>query len=449
MIKNWCAALAASACLLAGCGGGGREGATASPLTTSAGDELRRLSPTLVTQDHSSTDPVVNVSQAVNRSASDWVVSGLTSGTDNVMAITPMAQAYLGTLIRAARGDTLAEIDAQIAARSLDGLASALLPAGVSRDVLGKQGSLFRQDFLNSIQRVSPATRVSYWSAFEVDDAGYLPDRTMRSSALDSWYAMASQGRDIRLLQEDRFGLSVDMPGGIPLPALYSMEDGSSSLVNTQTWTDGAKEVAAPGFTAEVLQAGDYFVMTVSPTAGKLADWTADRLSQSIAETQTKVASGHATSGRLTLIPGQHAVTLDPSRLLPNAKLAFNPIQADLRGLDLQGGTYLVSLPASAQLSISMVGLSISSTMTLGYVYEKGNVHQSPVPLGSGFLGPIHSSISFDSRSPPPPCPSDMEQLRSTFLVVLDSQGQVVLLTALRSPHIDPADIPLCTMVRP
>ena len=105
------------------------------------------------------------------------------------------------------------------------------------------------------------------------------------------------------------------------------------------------------------------------------------------------------------------------------ANLVYDEVNADFRGLDDKGGTYVQGLSPPATLRIFLSGLEIQAAHAMAFTYSPRNVNGPPYGSASG------AQLFSPCNSPVWPVPD----LRNFFLVILDARDWVVSLTAVRT----------------
>jgi hypothetical protein len=431
---------------LGGCGGGG-----AAPEASVAGVEpptdlapLSAASTLLPTSASASVDaaPV----QGVNASAIHWLGERLGSdNASNLAVVMPLSQAFLWNLSRAAQGETLSGFQAGIVAGSLEDVMQASM-APVDRQVWGMTGTLFKRAFLSSVQHAGPQTPLNSLSTAEADFSQLWEEpafnAAIASAGLTTQWDKMTGSYLAKLVTIDQFSAAISMPGGVLRDVAYASTHSASSrkVRPAMVWSDQVKQLAGEGYELAYLKAASHTVMTITPTNAALGNWSSAQWRAAVEASLRSVAAGEGVAGELVLLNDGYALNVDMARLVSPDWLGFSTVNADMRGLDLVGGTHVELVGSQAALSVGVSGITLTAATGVVHKYSPQNVNQfSDVYFTIGEVSPVSAVVFtsyFGSGGIPsqPECPSDMRKASPSFLVVLDANAQVLFMAAMSSP---------------
>jgi len=196
--------------------------------------------------------------------------------------------------------------------------------------------------------------------------------------------------------------------------------------------TTNVQRHTGAGFTAEAIAAGEYTVMTIRPGAASLTDFAALRLEAALSESVSALIDVASAPAAGEMVLPIAALSLDTADIQADgaAALAFDEVNANLRGLDGVGGTYARASSPTGLLQIGSAGLTLQAANALAFDFSPRNVY-----------GPGYAAGDFLALFPPwtgqvngpsmPACGPD-DDLSSFYLVILDSRRLVVSLAAIR-----------------
>lgn len=368
--------------------------------------------------------------------AGTWLPPVDTTQSADPAVIMPLAQAHWRNVSRAAQGTLSAQANSLAAQPVM--AAFLVAPLGsLDRQVWGQREHLFNNSFLKDLRLVSAVSAVNAYTAAPLDFARSQELASADFSAsivgtvgLSGW-TQFTQKTSTRLVQFDHGVWTWPLQGGQATQAVVS--DGAGRLYQTAStvWRDRVRAVTGADYAARVVgQQGAESVLYITPTDGNLSAWSGVRLSQVVDEAVAAAASDSATAGELILPLQTHALRLELSSVVKGLERAFDPLQADLRGLDLQGGTYLKTLDAYASLDVMADGLKVEARTGLAFVHDPRNPFQGTG--GSAFnyfqnsLGLLQGSIG----QPTLPGCGDAQRVRPGFLILLGAQRQLMAVVA-------------------
>jgi hypothetical protein len=180
-------------------------------------------------------------------------------------------------------------------------------------------------------------------------------------------------------------------------------------------------------------------VLTLQPNNSNLAAYAASRLQPALDEAiQTLVlgrgaAAARVADGELRLPLGELSPSSSPlaSWTRSGITLPFNEANANLLGLDGQGGTYLRRMvEAAPRLTISADGLLARQELVVVAQYSPRNVHSTYGAFTSMYTGVVNfvGPICLEYAQPVP-------DITPMFLAWVDKHGWIQGLVALRAPQ--------------
>ena len=102
----------------------------------------------------------------------------------------------------------------------------------------------------------------------------------------------------------------------------------------------------------------------------------------------------------------------------------MNEVNANLRGLDGLGGTYLRTSTATSDMSLVADGLYYNGSQSMDFVFSPLNA------FGPGFTGGA-GSVSVNPGFGLPACPAETVDLRPFYLAVVQANGNIAMLARL------------------
>lgn len=341
----------------------------------------------------------------IGQRSRDWAVSVLAApdGDLNANAVTvpPLYFALAHTVASAARGETLAALRLKVAQPSNANVESGLMQ-GVARRVSAAPDAVFSGEFMNAI---SMAGRPGTWQSLELralSAAVVAADPKLRLSIYDQ------VGRHWPWAQVQPFSGTFAGHGmllNVPMLRI------SGFVLRHVTATYAAVGMPLPDST---------WLIQVTPGAA-LAEWPASSLSGALADVAAAIAArpvSAAAAGDMVLPVGfaGSAVGMDDRR---GMALAMDHVNANLKGLDGVGGTFLNAPTGSAHLSLAADGLRYGGDQYMGFVFSASNVHSAGLGYTNVTLGPVF----------PPPCPTAGVDLRPSYLAVMHANGSIAVLS--------------------
>lgn len=364
----------------------------------------------------------------------------------NPVVLPPLVYASARALAAAAQGDTLAQLDTLLAGRislAPDATTAAWQTGQVASAGWAAQGFKLARSFLRAVD--SSDGRLAAWS---LADAAFAAGSASSDAALTQ--ALAAQGlaltdfaatNNLRLLLTHALKLSGGWPAGYTFDGLFEVGPQDLLALPLLRVRTGVKRLAGTDYTADLLAAGPLRVLALRPTAGTLHAFATTRLAPALAAAvQTLVMDGAGTAGELLLPLGPLALdaAVDAPIQRAGVTLAFDEVNANLRGLDELGGTYAQVKSAPARLVVSADGLALSAAHGLGLTYSVRNVNSGYGVIVTNSGG----SVAFPVSGPCTPV-WPVADLRSFFLAVLDSRGALLALVAVQHPS-GTAFVPTC-----
>lgn len=430
-----------AACALSACGGGGGGGEGKSGTQAAAGEPSSTVS--AYAAQRGSAAPTVSALDAPAiadatrllaiedlQGRVDEASSGSTA-LDNQLALPPLDLAHAATLLAAARGQTASQLQQRF---TLTPAVDAWLRTGspVARQVWSQRGAPVLLSFLRQVDFTGPANRGN-WQA---GDIGFPSIETGFVAAL----AQASEDlypylfdTDTRLAVVDALKSRITWPEAQVIQGRFQDDGGYSRHVSVVVVTQGVVRHAGTGYAANAYTAGGRTVLAIVPdgSTSLRGFLSSGQLDQAIRESAAAVQGPAAASlpaGELRLPQGKAGLkpSVDGWLRRRGADLAYNEIQADMRGLDGQGGTYVRMHRPPSLLKVDAAGFALDSAYAAAFTYSPRNVNGPGGGGGTsaGVIISVDTGPDFEHCSPTP-------ELRSFFLVVLDENAAVLSLAAI------------------
>ncbi len=414
-----------------GSAGTGSPAASASVVTLPSYVALRQASNT------APATPAADVSAgllAANQHAAVEHLNQVLPGNDNVAVVPPLTLAVLRSLGAAASGNSLAEIG-KLFDLAPTPYASLQQTGHVTSQWWAERGQRFGTGFLSAI------------------DTPKLGSPPATSSFAETGFGDGTAGSDSAFMQglmaasADLSINAFDTPANIRLLALHSLnaktawtavqpfdgvfERGADDMLRLPMVrvSNGVVRHVGTDFTADLLPAGDYALLTLRPAPGTLDAFASTRLESALAESVQALMSVGATPAAgdmvLPLMNSKLPFRADGPLRLAGVNQVYDEINADLRNLDGVGGTYVQTASPASVLQIAADGLTMHAAQATAFTFSPRNVN-GPT-YGSGV-----TNVTFPSYFCFGTCVWPTPDLRSFFIAVLDARGWVVSLVAIR-----------------
>lgn len=406
--QRWLASAMAGAALL-GCGGNGAES------EPPAAQSFEQRAQALAAQgNEAATPPQLSAPTGaqVQQRSREWAVGaiyGASSSTGTVMTTPPLYFGLAFALEAAARGDTLAALNAQLPAA--EPLVRAALQRGLSRSLRASASATFEPSFLDA---VTTASEPGTWAALTLNPL------TPQQLAFEP---------NLRLAITDSVGGTWAWPSAGAYDGVHQFPNGHRIKVPMLRVRGPVLEQAGNGYEASSMAVGKgHWLVRVVPN-GTPAALGAAGLSAALAAvvpTLTSEAAARAPQGTWQVPATGTAQTagLDDRRGMVSA---MNQVSADLRGLD-GGGTYLKAPAGSGSLALGPTGLRYQALQPFEFIFSPLNIHGS----GGYSAGSVFVSSTFIDFILPP-CPSERADLRPYFLALVQPGGNIAMLARLDS----------------
>ena len=345
----------------------------------------------------------------------------------NEVVMPPLTYASARALRAAARGDSLAQMTEKLAGRidlAPDAAAAAWQLSRVRSTAWSAVGFKMARDFLTTIDAGTAG-----WDLSEADFAGGGPFAAAQVAAMGSFAAT----NDIRLLLSHELSLTARWPTATAFDGLFERGFHDLLAVRLVRLADGVKRLNGSDFSADMLASGDLRVISLRPSSGDLTTFANHRLSAALTTAvQTLVIDGGGGAGEMLLPLGTVSLDLAVDANLSDAGVTtvFDEVNANLKGLDLLGGTYAQVRSSLAQLEIAADGLSLKAAHSLAFIFSPRNIHG---PSNGVSLTISNGSFVF-SCYVDPSYVWPAADLRSLFLIVVDSRGALLALSTLNRP---------------
>ena len=354
---------------------------------------------------------------------------------DNVAVVPPLTLAVLRSLGAAASGTSLAEIG-KVFDLSPTPYASLQQTGHVASQWWAERGQRLRTGFLSTIDTPKlgspPATSSFAESGFGDGTAGSdsaFMQGLMAASADLSLNAFDAPA-NIRLLALHSLNAKTDWNVVRPFDGVF--ERGANDMLRLPMVrvSNGVVRHVGADFTADLLKAGDYGLLTLRPASGALDTFASTRLESALAESVLALMSAGATpaSGEmvLPLLDSKLPFEADGPLRLAGVNQVYDKVNAELRNLDGVGGNYVQTASPASVLRIAADGLTMHAAQATAFTFSPRNVNGPTAGSGmTRFTAPSFFCLGT--------CVWPAPDLRSFFIAVLDQRGWVVSIIAIRT----------------
>lgn len=358
----------------------------------------------------------------------------------NAAVVPPLTYAALRAIGAAANGDSLAEITNHFDLAPTP-YAAAQQTGMVASQIWGERSYRFRTEYLAATDATGAPPRLAAWAATETGfaDGSAGSDPGLKQALATLWVSLATfeKPEGIRMLAVNTLAAKGGWGTVTPFDGVFAV--GSQDMVRLPLLrlTENVTRYGGSDFTAAYLPIGNLRVMTLRPTANTLASFAANRLEAALNEAVRVLSDAGIAHepGEMLLPKGDIGLTTWTLGPLARAGVTrvFDEVNADLRGLDGKGGTYVQqgASYSSARLSIAADGLALNAANTFPYTHSPRNVY-----TGSSNYGGIAGYVLIDGYGlggcfgrqiwPTP-------DLGPFFIAVLDAKGWLVTLAAIKT----------------
>ena len=362
--------------------------------------------------------------------------SGL-AATDNRLVVPALTVALHRVLSAAATGQSLAQLVA--AADPVPPAAVQAWQTGqVQLQAWTQQGAPLATAFWQRIDQSEAGNTWATWQAAEARfDQVTAPDLGADFRALP--YADAEQ---TRLLLRQRLATTVNWSGLTPEAGLFELGPHDLLSVQLLRLRSGVRGFDGDGYRADLFSRDGVLLLALRPQAGtSLRDFAATRLAPALTEAVANLLTGIGSSaarvsdGQLLLPAGSLSLTLDAADVLRQAGVqqVFDKVQANLKGLDVQGGTYAQVKTPTPTFQLDASGFRLAAEQQLAFTFSPANVNGPGYGAinNSGQIGGLSPGVYFCSGGEPVWPAADLSPF---FLAVLNPQGWVQALVAVNMP---------------
>lgn len=365
----------------------------------------------------------------------------------NAVAVPALTYALLRDLTAASSGDTLAQINSSGFDIAPVQYVGTMQTSRVTHQFWAGRGQRFRTGYFQSTDTLGPWSRLKAWSAAETDFAGggFTTDFASINGLSDASASLspanlAGPTANIRAVVANSVTEKASWAAVTPFDGVFDRGHTLHDLVRLPMVrvTAGVKRFAGTDFTADVLPMPDGLqLITLRPQAGNLQDYRKARLSGALEEAIQGLLGAGAKPGAGEMLLPKVDIDLGIDTKAPIYRagigLPFDEVNANLRSLDGLGGTYAVPVFSGASLSVSNDGLTLKAADATAFMFSPKNIFGPGYTSGGSVLtlvnlGPY--SVSFDLFT----CTWPKPDMRSFFLVILDSKRWVVSLAAIEAP---------------
>lgn len=371
-----------------------------------------------------------------HRAAALQVGSGL-AATDNRLVVPALTVALHRVLSAAATGQSLAQLVAA-ADPAPPAAVQAWQTGQVQLQAWTQQGAPLATAFW---QRIDPSEAGNTWATWQAAEARFdqavAPDLGADFRALP--YADAEQ---TRLLLRQRLVATVNWPGLTPEAGLFELGPRDLLSVQLLRLRSGVRGFDGDGYRADLLSRDGVLLLALRPQAGTaLRDFAATRLAPALTEavasllTDTGTSAARVSDGQLLLPAGSLILTLDAADALRQAGVqqVFDKVQANLKGLDAQGGTYAQVQTPAPTFQLDASGFRLAAEQQLAFTFSPANVNGPAYGAisNAGQFGGFSPGVNLCAGGGPVWPAADLSPF---FLAVLNPQGWVQALIAMNKP---------------
>lgn len=335
----------------------------------------------------------------VTAATTTWAAATLTSSLfGNVVTLPPLRHARAEAVAAAASGATLGALRKEVPEPSSPAVAAALM-SGIQRTIAAHPESTVRTQFMDD---VTARRHPGIWAALS------LTAPTAAELAAEP---------NLRVSVRDVFSYSVEWPAAVAIDGVFEDEQGRRVLAPMVRITgplrrraDGDTEVVALA-----LSRGRWLVR-LTP-AGPLGRVGSADLAALLTRTTTWLhgeAGVAAPSGDFVL-PRQVSFWSAGDNDVRGMALAQDRVEADLRGLDGQGGTYAELESGESGLRLSATDMGLHGRNSVRFVFSPTNR-----------FAPSGVFTSTGSSEFPLACPP--VDLRPAYLALIDELGRTAML---------------------
>ena len=338
----------------------------------------------------------------------------------NAAAVPAVIAGHVELLRQAAAGDTLTKINTQWPPLA-DAAVTAALTAPMVRSMWVQTGFEPLASFLSGTDDSAPTRPLQAWSAANTDmvESAYLQSGPV--------FAMSAYP-NTRVAVLDQFLDNAVWPEAVPFGGVFLGDDGSRRATPLIRLNSGIGLYRGSNFRADLLRQGQrtLFQIRPDPDDTKLVDFARNgrllralnELSQAFAPgATTLVTSGEMLLPVLSSASGRNlAAQVGPATSAALA-LATDEINANMKRLDGQGGTYATAGESPPQLAITSAGVSIRTSLAMSLRYSPLNVNG---PGGNVTYGAGTMLVNVQVGT----CPhNNAADLRSFILAQLDERS--------------------------
>jgi hypothetical protein len=419
-----------------------------SELTVTEYKASRNPSSVVATDPLPSAAALANLAAANRRMAVAQLSAQLTPGSSsNPAVVPPLTYSAFRTLTAASRGDTLAQLKSSGFDAAPVQYVAALQTNRVTSQLWSDRGRRFTPEFLAATDTTGPWSRLAAWSASETSfgDGRFASDSALISALAQvdpnlNPGALPGPTNNIRLVTANSVTEKASWASVTPFDGIFDGGKNQHDLLQMPMVkvTAGVKRFAGTDFTADSMpMAGGLQLISLRPSAGSLAAYSASRLEAALAETQQGLLvntglGAKPISGEMILPKVDINLDIDPKGPLLRASISlpFDEVNANFRNLDNQGGVYARPFFSSASLRVGNDGLTVKAADATAFTFSPNNIFGSVTytSIGTTVNTPWFADFNLFTCTWPTP------DLRSFFLIVLDAQSGVVALAAIQAP---------------
>ncbi|RTL26033.1 MAG: hypothetical protein EKK47_22150 [Burkholderiales bacterium] len=429
-----------------GGGGGGPDGDTNTTPTTSTVSGYGATRPTQTTSSsNSSASPSANLGPGMASSYAETTLQLAVEElnialdkADNVLAAPPLTLAHLNALLSAGHGATASQLKA--AFPDAEAWATQLKNDNpILRQLWSPQGQSFLLTFLHATDLSGANSATNAWQGHETGffSSPATPDASFDSAlqAVDSeWSSYSLEATAFNHLTiVDAMQVQASWSNATTFDGRFQVDGGGNRLMTMLKVSDGVRRYAETDFTTNALTSNGLTILSIVPSTVSVRDFAKSlQLNTAIQHSLAALSSNSTQAGEMVLPAGtlklaQHADSVIVHR---NVNLPYDEIQADMGGLDGNGGTYAKVVSPASVLNLIVNALTLQSANATEFIFSPLNQHGRQNGGGGDY------GVIVTERAPPPyipPC-ERAPDLKSFFLVILDAQQAVLSISTIIDP---------------
>lgn len=371
------------------------------------------------TASDATTTPTLSMADAqlVARLSREWAVPALWqqgyTALANSVVLPPLQFAWMQGVASAARGQSLAQLQAVWPAANAPPAVVAALMRGVARAVSGKPGSTVIDSFVSAVAQDSAPGTLASFTLQALSPGAMAGDALLRLDIVDS------------------FGASPNWAAPSAFNGYFSSTDQGSLIVPMIRAAGMVLVQRGSAYEAMGLHlSGEHWLFRVTPSQG-LSQFGEQGLAGALADLGAAMIAGAASQavGGDVVVPATVSFGGEAMDALNGLSHALDRINADMRGLDGTGGTYLRAAKGSGGMTFTAQGFNYNASRSAQFVFEPLNIFNTYGSVSTMVNGFNVSGLIVGYQ--PPACPSPTPDLRPSYFVLMDGNGRIEVLARM------------------